>query len=100
MEKKDFEKLLNEFQETNPKKNWIENPATLIAFAFTVFTFAVYIIVLCRVVKTSETTTTVILTSVTNMEMLILGYYFVSSKTNKDKDKQIAELMANHEEKK
>lgn len=100
MEKEEFERLLAEYQAINKKTGnfWIDNPAALIAYAFTIFTFAVYIIVLCRVVRTSETTTTVILTSVTNMEMLVLGYYFVSSKTNKDRDKQIVDLMAKNEE--
>jgi len=75
-------------------KGWLQdNIVGLIAIAFTLFTFAVYIIVLCRVVRTSETTTTVILTSVTNMEMLILGFYFVSSKSNKDKDKIISNMQ-------
>lgn len=90
MEKNDIDRILLE-QQLN-KKNWFsENIPGLIAVAFTIFTFAVYIIVLSRVVHTTETTTTVILTSVTNMEMLILGFYFVSSKSNKDKDKQLIE---------
>lgn len=75
-------------------KGWLQdNIVAVIAIAFTLFTFAVYAIVLLKAVKTTETTTTVILTSVTNMEMLILGFYFVSSKSNKDKDKIIAEMQ-------
>lgn len=81
------------------KKHWLalisENMVGIIAFLFTIFTFTVYTIILLKVIKTTETTTTIILNSVTNMELLILGFYYVSSKSNKDKDKQIADMIAN-----
>lgn len=76
------------------KKNWLsEHIVGIIALAFTIFTFTVYTIILLRQVKTTETTTTIILNSITNMELLILGYYFVSSKSSKEKDKTISDLM-------
>lgn len=75
------------------RKDWFhDNIIGLIAMGFTLFTFVVYGIVLFKDVKATETTTITVLTSITNMELLILGFYFVSSKSNKEKDKKIEEL--------
>lgn len=80
-------------------KNWFsENIVGIIACVFIVFVMVVYLLILTRTVKTTETTTITILGNTTNMLMLILGYYFVSSKTSKDKDKQIADLTEKKEE--
>lgn len=77
-----------------PKKNWIsENIVGVIAIAFTLFTFIVFSVILFHPSKVPESTTITILTSITNMMFMILGYYFVSSKTSKEKDKQIEDLM-------
>lgn len=80
-------------------KNWFsDNIIGIIACTFLVFSMVVYMLILTHVVKTNETTTITILGNVTNMDMLVLGYYFVSSKTSKDKDKQIADLTAENKE--
>ena len=76
------------------KKDWLsENIVAVIAIAFTCFLFFVFSFILFRETKTDNSTTTVIITSLTNMEFMILGFYFVSSKSNKEKDKQIEDLM-------
>ena len=80
-------------------KNWFsDNIVGLIACTFIFFSMLVYLLILTHSVKTTETTTITILGNITNMLMLILGYYFVSSKTSKDKDKQIADLTADKKE--
>lgn len=81
-------------------KNWFsDNIVGIIACNFIAFAMVVYILILTKAVKTTETTTITILGNITNMLMLILGYYFVSSKTSKDKDKQIADLTADNKDK-
>lgn len=80
------------------KQNWFsENIIGIIGCAFIAFSFVVYLLILTNAVKTTETTTITILGNITNMDMLILGFYFVSSKNSKDKDKQIAELTKENE---
>lgn len=75
------------------KKNWLsENISSIIALAFLGFAFTIFLLVLLRQVKTTESTTITILASVTNILMLIIGFYFGSSKSGKDKDKQIENL--------
>lgn len=76
-------------------KNWFsDNIVGIIACTFLIFSMICYTLILTHVVKTNETTTITILGNITNMDMLILGYYFVSSKTSKDKDRQIADLTS------
>lgn len=84
---------------TGKNKNWFsDNIIAIIACTFLFFSMVVYMLILTHAVKTNETTTITILGNVTNMDMLILGYFFVSSKTSKDKDKQIADLTAENKE--
>jgi len=65
----------------------------ILAISFTCFMFFVFGIILFRQTKTDNNTTMVIVTTIANMEFMILGFYFVSSKSNKEKDKQIEDLM-------
>lgn len=82
-------------ENNNKKSNWFsDNIIGIIACTFMIFSMICYMLILTHVVKTNETTTITILGNITNMDMLILGYYFVSSKTSKDKDKQIADLTS------
>lgn len=76
-------------------KNWLsENIASLIALSFLVFSFIVFLLILLHQVKTSESTTITILATISNILMLIFGYYFGSTKSSKDKDKQIENLTS------
>lgn len=75
------------------KQNWLsENIASIIALSFLVFTFIVFLIVLLHQVKTTDSTTITIIGTVSNILMLIVGFYFGSSKSGKDKDKAIETL--------
>lgn len=75
------------------QKGWFsENFIGIIAIATLIFSFGVILIILLRQVKTTDTTTTIILTGTFNMLMVIMGYCFISSKTSKDKDKVISDM--------
>lgn len=63
----------------------IPTTQTLIALAFIVFAFYVFRMILLREVKATESTVISIVSSVTNITMLIVGYYFGSSQGSKDK---------------
>lgn len=74
-------------------KNWLsENIASVIALSFMAFAFTVFLFILLKEVKTTESTTITILATISNILMLIFGYYFGSTKGSKDKDKQIENL--------
>ena len=74
-------------------KNWLsDNIASIIALSFIWYTFYVFKLVLLKEVKTSESQTITIINSITNILMLIVGYYFGSSKGSKDKEQKINEL--------
>lgn len=85
--------MKNYVKDLLPKnKNWLsDNIASIIALSFIWFTFYVFRLVLIREIKTTEATTISIINSVTNILMLIVGYYFGSSKSSRDKDKLITE---------
>jgi hypothetical protein len=75
------------------QKNWLsDNIASIIALSFIAFSFIIFLLILTQTVKTSESTTITILASLTNILMLIFGYYFGSTKSSKEKDKQIAQM--------
>lgn len=74
--------------------SWLtKNTASLIALLYTVFTCTLFILVLTGNIKPSENITFTVVTSVTNIFMLIAGYYFGSSRSSQAKDKTINELL-------
>lgn len=79
-------------QEKN-KNNLSEKIPGILAISFTGFMFLVFGIILFRETKTDNNTTMVIITTIANMEFMILGFYFVSSTKNREKDQQITDLM-------
>lgn len=66
---------------------WTKENITITAIIGTLIVLqagVIDILVLLRQVRTTETNTTIILQNSNAMAMLVLGYYFVSSKRNKD----------------
>jgi hypothetical protein len=60
--------------------SWMaKNTASIIALAFTLFTFVIYFLVLIGHLKASENMSILIVNSITNIVMLIVGYYYGSS---------------------
>jgi hypothetical protein len=94
MEKTEIDALVKEYAKHNKVKVSIKDHIVeLLALGVGLLCAAIYCMVLFRVVKTSESTTITILTSVTNLFLMVISYYFGSSKSSKDKDKQISELQ-------
>lgn len=74
--------------------SWLsKNVASIIALIFTVFTCTLFILVLVGQIKPSDNITFSVVTSVTNIFMLIAGYYFGSSRSSQSKDRTINELL-------
>ena len=82
MEKTNIEKIIVQ-QQLNRKYWFSENIVPIIAITVIAFCCSVLLIILLRGVKSTDTNTTIILTGTFNILMLILGFYFVSSKSNK-----------------
>lgn len=81
------------------KKNSLsENIVPIIALSFMLFAFTVFLFILLKEVKTTESTTITILATISNILMLIFGYYFGSTKNSRDKDKQIEALTGKSNE--
>lgn len=79
---------------TSPEASWLsKNTGPLIALIFTVFTCVLFVLVLTGNIKPSENITFSVVTSVTNIFMLIAGYYFGSSRSSNLKDKTIQDLL-------
>lgn len=75
------------------KKNWLtENIAPIIAIAVVAFTFMVILMILTKTVTASEVIVTAIIGTLTNILMLIVGYYFGSSQGSKAKQQTIDEI--------
>lgn len=73
--------------------SWLsKNTGSLIALTFTVFTCILFILVLTGNIRPSENITFTIVSSVTNIFMLVCGYYFGSSRSSQVKDSTIAKL--------
>lgn len=67
------------------KSAWIkDNITSLIGCLIVLQAGAVDALILLRQVPTTETNTTIILQNSNAMAMLVLGYYFVSSKSKSD----------------
>lgn len=78
---------------TSAEATWLnKNTGSLIALIFTVFTCVLFILVLTGNIKPSENITFTIVSSVTNIFMLVCGYYFGSSRSSSMKDSTIAKL--------
>ncbi len=72
------------------KNNWLhENTPPIIAIGYTAFSFIVYILVLTKVITASENVAFLIINSITNIVMLIVGYYFGSSAGSKAKSEEL-----------
>lgn len=77
----------------SPEASWLnKNTGSLIAIIITVFTCVLFILVLTGNIKPSENITFTIVSSVTNIFMLVCGYYFGSSRSSQVKDSTIAKL--------
>jgi len=75
--------------------SWLsKNTGSIIAITFTIFTCTLFILVLTGNIKPSENITFSVVTSVTNIFMLIAGYYFGSSRSSQQKDRTINELIS------
>lgn len=71
---------------------WLrDNARSLIAVLFTVGVLTVYILMLRFPVKTDSNVTQNIVTSLTNMQVFILGYYFGSMKESSKKSSDMDE---------
>lgn len=83
------EVLINQSESSS----WLsKNTGSLIALTFTIFTCVLFILVLTGNIKPSENITFTIVSSVTNIFMLVCGYYFGSSRSSQAKDGTIARL--------
>lgn len=68
------------------KKNWLsENIASILAILWTLFTFYILKLVLLKEVKAAENITFLIINTVSNIIMIIIGYHFGSSASSKQK---------------
>jgi len=64
----------------NPNAGWLaKNTVSLIALCYTLFNFAIYILILFGDFKVSDNMAILIVNSITNIAMMIIGYYFGSS---------------------
>ena len=74
-------------------KNWLKiNIMEIIAIGGVLQFLIVSLLVLFRVVKSTENTTVMILTSSTMIATTVLNFYFGSSKGSKDKQAQIDKI--------
>lgn len=77
-------------------KNWLsDNIVSIVAITTILFCFTVFLLVLTRQVKTSESTTITILANTSNIVILVLSFYFSSTKSSKDKDAQLNNIIQN-----
>jgi len=87
---RDREVRINESE----KSSWLaKNIVPIIAYTYILFSMALNILVLVGKIKTGDNITFQIVTGVTNITMLIIGYYFGSSRTSSEKDGTIKKLM-------
>ena len=82
---------------SNKKNQLSENVAAIIAIGFLLFAFSVNIMILTRNVKASDTIVSTILSNVTNIMMLIVGYYYGSSQGSKNKQEALNRPTGNIE---
>jgi hypothetical protein len=78
---------------TSPEATWLnKNTGSIIALIFVAFTCTLYILVLTRQLNASENITFSVVSSVTSITTLIIGYYFGSSRSSAVKDATIGRL--------
>lgn len=71
-------------------KNWLNNNiASVLAIMWTLFTFYILKMVLLKEVKAPENITFLIVNTVGNIIMIIVGYHFGSSAGSKQKQDQL-----------
>jgi hypothetical protein len=77
-------------------KNWFrENITAVIACIILTHAGVIDVLVLLKQVRTTETNTTIILQNSNAMAMLVLGYYFVSSKRSSGTIEKAEEVNIN-----
>jgi hypothetical protein len=77
-------------------QNWLQNNvAALIALLFTGFTLFIYVLVLTKVISATENIAFLIINSVTNIMMIIVGYFFGSSAGSKAKQLSLDKINDN-----
>jgi len=60
--------------------SWLaKNTASLIALSYTLFNFIIYVMILSGSIKVNENMAILIVNSITNIAMLIVGYYYGAS---------------------
>jgi hypothetical protein len=68
------------------KQNWLaQNIVSVLAILWTIFTFYILKLVLLKEVKAAENITFLIINTISNIIMIIVGYFFGSSAGSKDK---------------
>lgn len=78
---------------TSSEATWLnKNTGSIIALIFVLFTCTLYILVLTRQLNASENITFSVVSSVTSITTLIIGYYFGSSRSSAVKDSTISKL--------
>ena len=83
------EVLINQSESSS----WLaKNTLSIIAIIFTVFTCTLYILVLRGNLRSSDNITFSVVSSVTSIFTLIVGYYYGSSRSSQAKDGTIARL--------
>jgi len=81
-ELKDRDSARNREIQINATANssWLSrNTVSIIALSYTIFNFVIYIMILAFNLKIAENMQVLIVNSITNIAMLIVGYYFGSS---------------------
>ena len=74
-------------------ENWLhKNIVPILALSFVTFTFILYMLILTHTISASDTTTTNIVNSDTNITLIIIGYYFGRSKGSKDKQEALDKI--------
>ena len=82
------------------ENNWLrENVTSLLALLWSVATIGILYAALFKDIRSDEKLTYVVVTSVVNIVLLILGFYYVSSKLSHDRSKAEFEMKKIQEEK-
>ncbi len=75
------------------ESTWLHNNiAPLIAITYTLFSLIVYVLVLIHVISATENIAFLIINSITNIMMIIVGYFFGSSVGSKSKQASIDKM--------
>lgn len=78
------------------KENWLNNNiASLLALIWTSFSLVLYIMVLTKAIVATENVAFLIINSVTNILMIIVGYFFGSSLGSKTKQATLDKMNEN-----